>query len=124
MAELEQLKGKNWVAAMTLCWLFGPIGGHRFYTGKQGTAWAMFALSLLGLFPITWIWALVDGVTLAMGSYKHEDGTDLYEKIDWYGWVYVATQVLTIIGAILYLGVIVAFVAAGIGSAAGSVATP
>ena len=120
MAELEQLKGKNWVAAMTLCWFFGPIGGHRFYTGKQGTAWAMFALSIIGLFPITWIWSLVDGVMLAMGNYKHEDGADLYEKIDWYGWLYVAAQVLTIIGGFLYMGVIVAMIAAGIGSAAGS----
>ena len=120
MAELEQLKGKNWMAAMTLCWLFGPIGGHRFYTGKIGTAWAMFAMSILGLIPITWIWALVDGVTLAMGNYKHDDGGELYEKVDWYGWLYVAAQVLAIIGGFLYFGMLVAMIAAAIsGGAAG-----
>ena len=81
MAELEQLKGKNWMAAMTLCWLFGPVGGHRFYTGKTGTAWAMLALSIVGLIPITWIWSLVDGVTLAMGNYKHEDGKSSPQEI-------------------------------------------
>lgn len=117
MAELEQLKGKNWMAAMTLCWLFGPVGGHRFYTGKTGTAWAMLALSLVGLVPITWIWSLVDGVTLAMGKYTHDDGSDMYEKIDWFGWIYVAIQALTIIGGFLYFGVLVAMVAAAIGGA-------
>lgn len=118
MAELEQLKGKNWMAAMTLCWLFGAIGGHRFYTGKQGSAWAMFALSILGLIPITWIWALIDGVMLASGNYKHEDGSDLYEKIDWFGWTYVACMILSIIGGFLYFGVLVAMVAAAIGGSA------
>lgn len=120
MAELEQLKGKNWMAAMTLCWLFGGLGGHRFYTGKIGTAWAMFVMSLVGLFPVTAIWALIDGFALALGNFKHEDGGDLYEKVDWFGWTYVACMILAILFGILYFGVVIATIAAAIGSAAGS----
>lgn len=28
--ELDRLKGKNWVAALMLCWLLGMYGAHRF----------------------------------------------------------------------------------------------
>lgn len=120
MAELQELKGKNWMAAMTLCWLFGMFGGHRFYTGKQGTAWAMFALSIIGLAPVTYIWSLIDGIALASGNYRHEDGSELYEKVDLFGWFYVAAQVLTILAGFLYFGAIVAAIASSFAGAGAS----
>ena len=127
MAELEQLKGKNWMAAMTLCWLFGSLVGHRFYTGKTGSAWAMFALSILGLFPITYIWSVVDGFQLAFGKYQHEDGGELYEKVVWYGYVYIASVVLTVLGVILYSTVLLAAIVSaksGVGAGAQPVVAP
>lgn len=80
--NLQELKGKNWMAAMAWCWFLGSFGAHRFYTGRQNTAWVMFALSLLGLSPVMWIWSVVDGFMLALGKYTHEDGSALYERID------------------------------------------
>lgn len=112
MTELEQLKGKNWMASMALCWGLGTIGAHRFYTGKTGSAWAMLVLSIVGLFPITYLWALVDGFRLAMGKFTHEDGSELYERVPWFGWTYVGLNILFIIGGILYIGVIAAFLSA------------
>lgn len=119
MAELQELKGKNWMAAMSLCWFFGPIGGHRFYTGKIGTAWAMFGLSVIGLIPVTWVWSFIDGIMLASGNFTHEDGSELYERVGWFGWTYVGIQVLSILAAIAYMGVFVALVASFISGALG-----
>ena len=118
MAELEQLKGKNWMAAMTLCWLFGVIGAHRFYTGKQSSAWAMCAMSILGLAPITCIWAIIDGVMLALGNFTHEDGSELYEKINWFGWTYVVCMILSIGMAFIYFALFVAMAAGALAGAA------
>lgn len=124
MAELEQLKGKNWMAAMALCWLFGSLGAHRFYTGKTGSAWAMFALSIIGLIPITYIWSAVDGFQLAFGKYRHEDGGELYEKVDWFGYVYIASVVLTVLGVFLYSTVLMAAVVSALAGAGAGAVTP
>ncbi len=119
--ELENLKGKNWVAAMMLCWTLGTLGAHRFYTGKQNTAWAMLVLTITGcLAPISCIWALIDGIVIALGQYRHEDGSELYERIPWLGYVYIAIMVLAVIGALLYGAVIFSVVAAAITSGAGA----
>lgn len=114
MAELEQLKGKNWMATMALCWCLGMFGAHRFYTGKATSAWAMLVLSLIGLAPITYLWALVDGVTLATGKFTNADGGELYERVPWFGWTYVGLNIAGIIAAILYAGVILAVIMAAI----------
>jgi len=115
--NLEQLKGKNWVATMMLCWLFGSLGAHRFYTGKQTTAWVMVGLTILGITaPISAIWALIDGFMIALGKYQHEDGSELYERIDWLGYVYIALVILGILLFALYFVGIVAMVAAAVGS--------
>lgn len=110
--ELQELKGKNWVAAMMLCWALGLYGGHRFYTGKGNSAWAMVALTILGITaPISAIWALIDGIMLALGKYKHADGSELYERINWLGYVYIALMVCGIILMILYFSVFVGMIA-------------
>lgn len=113
--ELQELKGKNWVAAMMLCWALGLYGAHRFYTGKQNSAWAMVALTVLGITaPISAIWALIDGFTLALGQYRHNDGSELYERINWLGYVYIVLMVLTLLGVLLYFTVIVGFLMSAI----------
>jgi TM2 domain-containing membrane protein YozV len=118
MAEdLKKLEGKNWVATMILCWVFGGLGGHRFYTRKTSTAWAMLVLTLLGITaPISVIWAIVDGFTIALGHFKAEDGSELYERINWLGYTYIVAIILAIIGFILYGAIIIATIAAFAGA--------
>lgn len=117
--DTEQLKGKNWVATMVLAWCFGMLGGHRFYTGKTGTAWAIAILYLLGAVTcgitsiVALIWGVVDAVMIALGKWTHEDGSELYEMIPWLGYVYIACLVLCIIGILVYI----LFGAAIVGSA-------
>ena len=81
---------------------------------------AVFIALFFGLVPVTYVWSLIDGVTLASGNYRHEDGGELYEKVDWYGWLYVAAQVLTILGGFLYMGVVVAAIATAFSGAGAS----
>lgn len=124
--NLQELKGKNWMAAMAWCWFLGPMGAHRFYTGKQNTGWVMFVLSIVGLFPVMWIWSAIDGFMLALGKYTHEDGSVLYERIDWVGYLYMASVILTILGVIgimIFYVAVIAAVMHGFSSAAGSALT-
>ncbi len=127
--DLEKLKGKNWMATMVLCWMFGTIGGHRFYTGKSKSAWAMLAMTITCcLAPISAIWALVDGVVIALGQFKHADGDELYERIPWFGYTYLIVMGLIILSSLLYMLLIfVGFAAAvhsGLGAAGSAAVTP
>ncbi|MBD5403354.1 TM2 domain-containing protein [bacterium] len=117
---LNKLEGKNWVATMMLCWTLGYFGAHRFYTGKTTTAWVMAAMTITCcLAPVSAIWALVDGFMIALGNWKHEDGSELYERIPWLGYVYIAMVVLAILYVIFQLvltGVILGGALSGAGS--------
>lgn len=116
--ELENLKGKNWVATMMSCWLFGCFGAHRFYTGKIGSAWIMVALSITGIFlPVSVIWSLVDGIMIALGKFTHEDGSELYEHINWLGYVYIAVIILAIFGTLIIFSMFAVILAAAISAA-------
>lgn len=117
--SLENLKGKNWLATMVLCWFLGSLGAHRFYTGKSTTAWIMLVMSLIGLTPISVVWSFVDGILIALGKYTHEDGSELYEKINWVGYVYIAQLILSVI---LTIALVVLFIGlmGAVGSAVGN----
>jgi TM2 domain-containing membrane protein YozV len=125
--ETQQLKGKNWVATMMLAWSFGIYGAHRFYTGKQGTAWAMAILTITGCGAIISIpWAVFDIIMIALGKWRTEDGSDLYERIPWLGYVLLAFIIIGILLCILYFGVLTAAIfaaisGAGAGAGAGAV---
>ncbi|HKC65770.1 MAG TPA: TM2 domain-containing protein [Pyrinomonadaceae bacterium] len=72
-----------------LCWLFGVLGAHRFYTGKRRTGmlqlilliWAL-SLSLLDTsFPIStliflslFVWVIVDLVRINAGNFAGSEG--------------------------------------------------
>ncbi len=60
---------KGFVPTLLLCLLLGALGVHRFYVGKVGTGILM--LVTLGGFGI---WALVDIIMIAVGSFKDKDG--------------------------------------------------
>ena len=110
--ELDNLKGKNWMAALSLCWFLGMFGAHRFYTAKQNTAWAMVVLTISGfLSPISFIWALIDGIMIVFGNYKHQDGSDLYERVNWFGYLYLILMILGIIVSVVYVILIITIVA-------------
>jgi len=67
-----QVSEKGFVPALLLCLFLGTFGIHRFYVGKVGTG-ILMVLTLGGL----GIWALVDIVMIAVGSFKDKDGLDL-----------------------------------------------
>ncbi len=110
--DLEKLKGKNWMAAMALCWLFGAFGAHRFYTGKTNSAWIMLIFSVSGLLaPISTLWMLIDGFVLALGQFTHADGSELYERKPAFGYFYIAYVAFFIIAGILLFLLLTVFAA-------------
>ena len=117
---MEQ-KGKNWLAAMLACWTFGCLGMHRFYTGKKGSAVAMLILTLLiCTIPISAIWQLVDGITLALGKFKHADGSELQERYTWVGVVYIICAILGILYMLLHFTVMAAIITGALGGGTGA----
>jgi TM2 domain-containing membrane protein YozV len=60
---------KDFVPTLLLAILLGGLGIHRFYVGKIGTGILM--LLTLGGFGI---WALVDIIMIAVGSFKDKNG--------------------------------------------------
>lgn len=63
---------KSFVAALLLCFFLGAFGIHRFYVGKVGTG-ILQLLTLGGL----GIWALIDFIMIAIGSFKDAEGRKL-----------------------------------------------
>ncbi|MBE7713249.1 MAG: TM2 domain-containing protein [Cyanobacteria bacterium SIG26] len=117
MDSLDNLKGKNWVATMALCWALGVFGAHRFYTGKSGTAWAIAILTITGVFsPIALIWTVVDGIRIAVGQFQHADGSDLYERLPVLGYMYIAVVVLGLLTTLLYSAAVFALIGTFIGA--------
>ena len=60
---------KGFVPTLLLCFFLGIFGVHRFYVGKIGTG----ILSLL-TFGGLGIWATIDFVMIAVGSFKDSQG--------------------------------------------------
>ncbi len=69
MSSIERYSEKAFVPTLILCFLLGSFGIHRFYIGKKGTGILML-LTLGGL----GIWALIDLIVIATGSFKDKDG--------------------------------------------------
>ena len=60
---------KGFVPALLLCLLLGGLGVHRFYVGKIGTG-----ILMLVTFGGLGIWALIDLIVIAVGSFKDKNG--------------------------------------------------
>ena len=60
---------KQFVTTLLLCFLLGFLGVHRFYVGKTGTG-ILQLITLGGL----GIWAFVDLIGIACGSFKDGQG--------------------------------------------------
>jgi TM2 domain-containing membrane protein YozV len=92
---------KDWTTVLSLLFLFGIFGGHRFYVGKTGTGILMLLMATLGLggvilwiscffsvetgllmffttvIPLgigVFIWWIIDLVSIGKGKFKDKDG--------------------------------------------------
>jgi len=63
---------KEWIVALLLSFFLGVLGVHRFYTGHIGIGIVQL-LTLGGC----GIWAFIDFVLIAVGSYTDADGRQL-----------------------------------------------
>lgn len=73
----EQVSERKVLPGFLLCLFLGGIGIHRFYAGKIGSGVAMLLITVLTLgfgLVVTSIWALVDLIVLATGSFRDGDG--------------------------------------------------
>ncbi len=64
---------KSRLVALLFCFLLGMFGAHRFYVGKIGTA-VLMLLTLGGL----GIWAVVDFILIAVGSFRDAEGRRVF----------------------------------------------
>ncbi len=63
---------KSRLVVFLLCFFLGMFGVHRFYVGKIGTG-VLMVITLGGL----GIWALVDLIMIAIGSFSDKDGNKI-----------------------------------------------
>ena len=63
---------KKILPAFLLCLFLGPLGAHRFYVGKIGTA-ILQIVTLGGL----GIWVLIDLIMIIIGSFTDKGGNKL-----------------------------------------------
>jgi TM2 domain-containing membrane protein YozV len=66
------MSDKKFLPALLLAIFLGAFGAHRFYVGKTGTA----VIQLLTCGGAT-IWALVDIIMIAMGTFRDKNGLPL-----------------------------------------------
>ena len=74
-ASLQCISSSDWLTALLLAIFLGTLGIHRFYTGY--TAIGIVQLLTLGGCGI---WALIDIILIASGSYKDADGCLLQRR--------------------------------------------
>ena len=68
----RQEQEKRWIVSLVLCWFFGFLGAHRFYTGHTGIG--IVQLLTLGGCGIWW---LIDFIILLVGSFRDVDGNPI-----------------------------------------------
>jgi TM2 domain-containing membrane protein YozV len=77
LLDSSQISDKSRLVTLLFVVLLGFLGVHRFYVGKIGTGILMI-LTLGGL----GIWALIDLVFVAVGSFRDKDGKRVYRWME------------------------------------------
>jgi TM2 domain-containing membrane protein YozV len=72
--DTTEISSKSRLVALLLCFFLGFLGVHRFYVGKVGTG-ILQVLTFGGL----GIWALVDFIMIAVGSFRDADGLRVFQ---------------------------------------------
>jgi TM2 domain-containing membrane protein YozV len=75
--DSSQISDKSRLVTLLFVVLLGFLGVHRFYVGKIGTGILMI-LTLGGL----GIWALIDLIFVAVGSFRDKDGKRIYRWME------------------------------------------
>lgn len=71
----ENPQNNEWLTAVLLCFFFGWVGVHRFYTKNNDTAiiQLILGISCCGCI-VSGVWAIMDLISLLTGSFKTGDG--------------------------------------------------
>lgn len=69
------MSDKKFLPTLLLAIFLGALGAHRFYVGKTGTA-VIQLLTCGG----AGIWALVDIIMIAMGTFRDKNGLPLAKE--------------------------------------------
>ena len=73
-----QVREKEWVVALLLCFFIGSFGVHRFYVNKNKSGIVMLFLTITVIGAIfSWIWAIYDLIMILLHKFKTADGRDL-----------------------------------------------
>jgi TM2 domain-containing membrane protein YozV len=89
-----QVSKEKKLTLLLLCWLFGLLGVHRFYTGKYLTGcfyllpWGLAGVlslsnsEILPVIPIglLFLWWIIDAMLIIMGKFTDREGKPI---IDW-----------------------------------------
>jgi len=69
VAVKSEIQKNRWIIMMILCWFFGILGIHRFYSGHIATG--VIQLLTLGCCGV---WTLIDFIIIASGNFKDANG--------------------------------------------------
>jgi TM2 domain-containing membrane protein YozV len=89
--DKTQISNEKKLTLFLLCWLFGLLGVHRFYTGKYLTgglqilAWVLAGLlslsksEIIPVIPIgiLFFWWIVDVMLIIMGKFTDKEGRSI-----------------------------------------------
>ena len=71
----DETAGKDWMTTLLLSIFLGGLGIHRFYTGHT-----VVGVVQLLTFGGCGIWALIDIINIARGTYTDKNGNQLVKK--------------------------------------------